>query len=333
MHKHTSQRSPCGRILAVLLLASHAVLADKPLGDLTGPWELVLDDHLVASKDGITRTYHPFKKHPGNPIIVSDQPWEGGMIRVNGVLPNEAGNGYRMWYSCWAPSKDPEKGHALYALSQDGLRWDKPKLGLNPWMVTGSKENNIIDGGGWVMHTPDDPDPARRYKSVGSKASNYYFKFSPDGINWKSGSRGTIFSAGDTCRVMWDSLAGKYRGFAKMNATVGGLRRRAVGYSEGTGVESWPALRLVMAPDDLDDRWVKPGSIQRTHFYVCPVVAYQNMYLGFLPYSGPRMRRATSTARSSLSWSPAATVFTGCGRRVIVRLSWTAARLPRGTMA
>lgn len=282
MNKHTSQRSPCGRILAVLLLASHAVLADKPLGDLTGPWELVLDDHLVASKDGITRTYHPFKKHPGNPIIVSDQPWEGGMIRVNGVLPNEAGNGYRMWYSCWAPSKDPEKGHALYALSQDGLRWDKPKLGLNPWMVTGSKENNIIDGGGWVMHTPDDPDPARRYKSVGSKASNYYFKFSPDGINWKSGSRGKIFSAGDTCRVMWDSLAGKYRGFAKMNATVGGLRRRAVGYSEGTGVESWPALRLVMAPDDLDDRWVKPGSIQRTHFYVCPVVAYQNMYLGFL---------------------------------------------------
>lgn len=37
-----------------------------------------------------------------------------------------------------------------------------------------------------------------------------------------------------------------------------------------------------MAPDDFDDRWVKPGSIQRTHFYVCPVVVYQDMYLGFL---------------------------------------------------
>ena len=37
-----------------------------------------------------------------------------------------------------------------------------------------------------------------------------------------------------------------------------------------------------MAPDDFDDRWVKPGSVQRTHFYNCPVTAYQNMYLGFM---------------------------------------------------
>jgi hypothetical protein len=282
MYKLSSQRILIGPLLLALLLSSQAVFADKSLGDLTGPWELVLDDHLVASRENLVRTYHPFKKHPGNPLIVSDQPWEGGMIRVNGVLPNEAGDGYRMWYSCWTTSKDPDKGHALYALSQDGFRWDKPKLGLMPWQVTGSKANNLIDGGGWVLHTPGDPDPARRYKSVGSKASNYFFKFSPDGIHWESRSPAPIFSAGDTCRVMWDPLTAKYRGFAKMNATVAGLRRRAVGYSEGTGLESWPALRLVMAPDDFDDRWVKPGSIQRTHFYVCPVVAYQTMYLGFL---------------------------------------------------
>jgi hypothetical protein len=37
-----------------------------------------------------------------------------------------------------------------------------------------------------------------------------------------------------------------------------------------------------MAPDDFDDRWVKPNSIQRTHFYNCPVFAYQDMYIGFM---------------------------------------------------
>src|SRR5512143_3734939 len=99
MSKRTSHRTLYGCILAAGLVTANAALAGKSLGDLTGPWELLLDDHLVASKDNIVRTYHPFKKHPGNPIIVSDQPWEGGMIRVNGVLPNEAGNGYRMWYS------------------------------------------------------------------------------------------------------------------------------------------------------------------------------------------------------------------------------------------
>lgn len=209
--------------MVALLLTVNAVLADRSLGDLTGPWELLVDDYLVASKDNVVRTYHPFKKHPGNPIVISDQPWEGGMIRVNGVLPNKDGKGYRMWYSCWTTAKDPDKGHALYALSQDGLRWEKPKLGLMPWKVTGSKDNNIIGGGGSVMYTPGDPDPARRYKTVGAKAGKYFFKSSPDGLHWETLSKEPIFSAGDTCRVMWDPLTGKYRGFAKMNATVSGL--------------------------------------------------------------------------------------------------------------
>jgi len=282
MNENTLRKAAMGGILAAFLFTAGAVGGAQSLGDLTGPWELFLDDHLVAAKNGVTRNYHPFKKHPGNPVIVSDQPWEGGMIRVNSVLPNEGGEGYRMWYSCWTVAKDPDKGHALYALSRDGLQWEKPKLGLIPWKVTGSKENNIIGGGGWVLHTPEDPDPARRYKSVGGKGSEYYFKSSPDGIQWETLSKAPIFKAGDTCRVMWDPLTGKYRGLAKVNVTVSGMRRRAVGYSEGTGFESWPAMRLIMAPDDFDDRWARPGSVQRTHFYLCPVVAYQNMYIGFL---------------------------------------------------
>src|SRR5207249_5680386 len=31
-----------------------------------------------------------------------------------------------------------------------------------------------------------------------------------------------------------------------------------------------------------DDRWVKPGSVQRTHFYGCPFYPYESMYIGFL---------------------------------------------------
>ena len=168
----------------ILLLAAQVVLAEKPSADLTGPWHLFLDDHLIAWKTDVVRTYHPFEKYKGNPIIVSDQPWEGGMIRVNSVLPTEDGSGYRMWYSCWSPRNDPDHGHALYALSKDGIHWDKPRMGLVPWKVNGSKDNNIIGGGGSVLYTPDDPDPARRYKSVGGSKGGYRFKASPDGIHW-----------------------------------------------------------------------------------------------------------------------------------------------------
>ena len=269
--------------LVACLLSSTDVFAEKGLGDLTGPWELLLDDHVVASKENVVRTYHAFKKHPGNPIIVSDRPWEGRVLRVSCVLPNEAGDGFRMWYGSSMHPNDPDGNHSLYALSKDGFKWGKPNMGLLSCKLTGNTDNNIIKGGGALMYMPNDPNPALRYKTVGGgKNGTYFFKSSPDGFTWENLSKEPIFSAGDTCRVMHDPLTGKYRGYAKVNAVVSGQRRRAIGYSDGTGFESWPRLRLVMAPDDLDDRWARPGSVQRTHFYVCRVLAYQNMYLGFL---------------------------------------------------
>lgn len=273
-------------VLALLLIALGAVvlpvcaLAEKSPGDLTGPWQLFLDDHVIASKANIVRTYHPFEKHAGNPIMVVDQPWEHNVINCTTVLPDEDGSGFRMWYYCWTHKSDPDRGHSLYATSKDGIHWEKPKLGLHPWKVDGSTNNNFVGAGGSILHTPDDPVPAQRYKAI--SPGKYMFSTSPDGLRWEPLSKEQIFSAGDTGHVMWDPLTKKYRGYAKVNALVGGLRRRAIGYSEGTGFESWPALRLIMSPDDFDDRWVKPGSVQRTHFYNCPVVAYQSLYLGFM---------------------------------------------------
>lgn len=267
--------------ISLSFLSSSAVEAEKPLGDLTGPWQLFLDDHVVASKDNVVRKYHAFQKHPANPIMVVDQPWEHNVINCTTVLPAEDHSGFRMWYYCWSHrDKDPDGSHALYATSKDGIKWEKPKLGLKEWKVNGSKENNIIGGGSSVLHTPDDPDPARRYKSIGP--GGYMFKASPDGINWEPLSKRPIFSAGDTGHVFWDPLTKKYRGYAKVNALVSGQRRRAIGFSEDTTFEDWSPLRLIMAPDDVDDRWTRPGSVQRTHFYNCPMTVYQNIYLGFM---------------------------------------------------
>jgi hypothetical protein len=266
--------------LALALLTSPAAFAVKSLGDLTGPWQLFMDDYLIGSKDSVLRRYHPFEKYTNNPIVVVDQPWEYTVVSCATVLPSEDGKGYRMWYDSWTRKGDPEHGFSQYATSTDGIHWTKPTLGLHAWPKNGAKDNNFVGGGGSIMHTPDDPDPARRYKAVSN--GDYLFRASPDGLRWERLSKGKIFSAGDTGHLMWDPLTEKYRGYAKISADVSGQRRRVVGYSEGTGFEAWPPMRLIMAPDDFDDRWVKPGSIQRTHFYNCPVTAYQNMYLGFL---------------------------------------------------
>lgn len=270
-----------GWLLSALLLTPALAQAEKSLADLSGPWQLLLDDHVISSKDKVVRKYHAFKKHPANPIMVVDQPWEHNVINCTTVLPTEDGKGFRMWYYCWSHrDTDPDGSHALYATSEDGIKWVKPKLGLIPWKVNGSKENNIVAGGSSILHTPDDPDPARRYKAIGP--GHYKFKASPDGLNWTELSKSPIFSAGDTGHVFWDPLTKKYRGYAKINAVVSGQRRRAVGFSEDVTFENWAPLKLIMAPDDFDDRWAKPGSVQRTHFYNCPIMVYQNMYLGFM---------------------------------------------------
>jgi len=275
-------RMVAGWAFVVLAGAAAAGSPQRPLNDLTGSWQLFLDDHLIAGKDDtIHRVYHAFEKYPGNPIMVADQPWENNVVVCNAVLPEEDGSGYRMWYYCWSHKHDPDKHHACYAVSKDGITWEKPMLGLKPWRVDGRMETNFVGATGDVIHTPWDPDPARRYKCIGG-GGEYRFSCSPDGIHWERLSKGFIVKGGDTGTFMWDPFVGKFRAYVKVNATVSGLRRRAIGFSEGTDYDDWPKLRLIMAPDDADDHWAEPGSIHRSHFYGCPIFPYESMYIGLM---------------------------------------------------
>jgi len=112
--------------MALTLFGVIAAPAAGPLGDLTGPWKLFADDHYVAEKAKVTRTYYGFEKHPDNPLLTANKPWEGSTVYLYGtVLPEESGTGYRMWYHAWAEGEY----RMLYATSADGLHWEKPALG------------------------------------------------------------------------------------------------------------------------------------------------------------------------------------------------------------
>jgi hypothetical protein len=90
-----------------------------------------------------------------------------------------------------------------YAISRDGRNWVKPDLGLVEF--NGSKHNNIVDfpamdellSGGVILHEPDDPDPARRFKMIFEGVSSdpelrrrvgspiyWGAAFSSDGLSW-----------------------------------------------------------------------------------------------------------------------------------------------------
>jgi hypothetical protein len=281
--------------MAAFLLCRGAAVeasAAKSLGDLSGPWHLFVDDYLVAHKDNVTRTYHPFEKHAGNPVLNPDRPWEGRNAYVYGsVLPAEDGRGYRMWYHSWADGAY----WILYATSEDGLHWDKPDLGLVSYKD--SRQNNILlrrtheDHNPQVIHTSWESEPARRYKLInydygrtppGHIVRGYYGATSADGIHWTDVRRNPVLpDPGDVGCFVWDPFARHYVGFPKRVTTVRGQSRRCVGFSETPTFEFWPTSTLILVPDEFDDRWTQGGG-QRTDFYGLCGFAYESMYLGFL---------------------------------------------------
>jgi hypothetical protein len=118
------------------------------------------------------------KGKPGTPDS-HDISFYGSVKRVGDEL--------RMWYLGAA-----EQGlwRVCYAVSKDGLTWEKPALGLVEF--NGNKQNNLVDfnhndiGACVVLYEPEDPDPGRRFKMVYEISPfNNGAAFSPDGLHWK----------------------------------------------------------------------------------------------------------------------------------------------------
>lgn len=257
--------------------------AVRSLNDLTGPWQLFVDDHLIDETRNVERTFHPFRKHPDNPVLTRTEPWERAVYIYGTVLPTEDGDGYRMWYQ----TLGTELRTVLYATSPDGLAWDKPELGLREW--EGSTANNMIfqrpHGNEIVsiIHTPWDPDPEKRYKILNHDEQGFWAAYSPDGIHITDAPNNPVFTqGGDVAQFLWDFHRGHYVGYVKNIAHVAEQRRRVVGHIASHDVEQWPDPHLVLVPDVVDDRWAAPGTVERTHFYGMSAFNYESMMLAFL---------------------------------------------------
>ena len=263
----------------------------RSLGDLRGPWQLFVDDYLVAKKQGLVRTYHAFEKYAGNPVITGDRTWEGNRVYVYGtLLPSEEGPGYRLWYHAAAD------GYLnLYATSEDGIKWNRPSIGIvdrdglpeNNLFFWRSKEDHLPQ----IIHTPWDPDPQRRYKLINydygrtppdHMVSGFWGAYSPDGLHWTAVEKNPVLvDPGDVGNFVWDPHRERYLGYPKTFAPVRGYRRRCVGFTSTTDFENWPPAELILVPDEVDDRWVKKDG-QHTDLYGLSAFAYESSYLGFL---------------------------------------------------
>jgi hypothetical protein len=180
-----------------------------------GPREIVLfpfDDYSLPLTKGLVLTLMPGRKsptnpglgidaeHPGKPVLPIGKPGDpdyprayfyGTVLKIDGQ--------YRMWYT----GRDAEgRRQVCYAISADGLKWQKPKLGLVEY--DGSTQNNLaaIDGNepiaamnALVLYEPDEASPDRRFKMIREvNPAAILAAVSRDGLRWTSvaGNRDVI---------------------------------------------------------------------------------------------------------------------------------------------
>jgi len=239
---------------------------------------LLLDAQTVAKVVGATLVPGRATKHPANPLF-SDanaeqrKPWE---VRYDNMQPNvyyDQGK-YRLWYSSWTTCQSsastqgtsgdacsttpywpcsgivaPHLGPAgripslLYAESDDGVTWSKPRLGVVSDSSTTSNKtdfasNNIVltnnDGSG-VYIDASATDPAQRYKLFGELAGNKALATSPDGYHWnisKAGPSDKLLDPhGTHNNLVFDPASGRYYGFGRVSNSP--FRTQSVAVSKG----------------------------------------------------------------------------------------------------
>ena len=219
------------------------------------------------------------EKHPCNPLWKEGffaepaLPWE---VRIDNGYPNvffdPLKGKYRCYYTCivrdaisentplsirknsrYQPTKERVTA-LLYAESADGIRWEKPALGLVNF--DGSAQNNILMlhlHGAGVMLDLDEPDETRRYKLVArvdGEGGGLCAAFSADGIHFSQPVRIHADLKGDSHNAVLKRKDGKYLLYTRMFHR----RLRTVGRLVSKDFLNWHDEREVLAGNGLNDQ-------------------------------------------------------------------------------
>jgi predicted GH43/DUF377 family glycosyl hydrolase len=246
-----------------------------------------LDATVIEQQAGLNRVFHAAEKHPLNPLLVADRPWEGSSAIIGpyvyGTIFRHEGK-FRMWYQLLY-----QGNHVGYAESLDGIRWNKPELEIiqhGSWTKTNLLVSHFQPerSGGGLCHNPsvvlrpNETDPLRRWALYGfdSRFKHPRVAFSPDGLHWqypKESEAQGLFNSGDVVHFFHDPYQAKY--FATWKTR--NRRGRAVGIASSNDGHEWhkPIDAPVFVADD--------GDPDATQIYGMPVFPYQGLYIG-LPW-------------------------------------------------
>jgi hypothetical protein len=187
----------------------------------------LLDDYVVDDVWNIRRSPELPMKYLGNPIIDSHPVVGDCSVVAQSVMYDEEERLFKLWYTLVDTNMDtfPRGYHqdsvhsylyrGAYAVSQDGLHWECPDLGIIEYR--GSAANNLVqsEGCGFVLKDGQESDPSRRYKMLTKRANRggrVFAAFSPDGVRWTDHPGGPVVpnSRDGGNSFVYDERLGKY---------------------------------------------------------------------------------------------------------------------------
>jgi len=260
--------------------------------DIGSRLELFVDDWLIDRLDNTCLKMH--NPRPSQVALEFDRPWEGSTSWVANVM--REGGRYRLWYR--AKDQDGDEALTCYAESDDGVRFERPNLGIHE--IGGSSDNNVVLRGTphWNACVFKDANPSasgsERYKGflrgprLDDRATIYAYS-SPDGIDWRLMQDTPILHAAPDARpnfdspnvAFWDPNIDMYVGYLRgfTSESEGGIGPAQRGY--------YRSIRRAVSDDFLD--WNEPelidmGSRDKEHLYTNAATLYfraPHIYLMF----------------------------------------------------
>jgi hypothetical protein len=286
-------RIPAFLILPALLWScSEPGPTSTPVLEIGVQPQVLVDNFIVERTEALSRRLNPLAKHAANPVLSPQRPWEGRSTLPTTVLFDNADRRFKMWYQCRDELSSSRRGRDrwAYAVSGDGITWEKPNLGLTSF--AGSRRNNLIPYPvSRVLLDSTESDPEHRFKALAYDRINedgpagILVGFSPDGLRWSLQSpspllaetrgQGTHAGIGDTHTVLgWDERWDRYVAFMRPSR-----RFRDIGLSHSTDFTDWRLPTPVLTPDPNDP----PG----TQFCEMAVFRDRGVYWGLLSVYHP----------------------------------------------
>ena len=265
-------------------------LNDEIVGDaiMIGGKQLFVDDYIIEELKGVQKVLNQPAKHPMNPLLVRDKPWEVEEPDYTTVMYDEQEKVFKMWYAMHNPKRKLSSEQFLaYATSKDGIRWTKPIINKknNTNTVFHSKMPGFLAAG--VFKDPVARDPQKRYKMLFSGSEHGTEKgvstnaaYSPDGIHWTDEPKNPVTPFNDTQSCpFWDAQRDRYVAHVR----YGPPNSRMCSFIESEDFIHWSPKITILWPAPTDEgRKSKMDIPFNTKHYAMQALQYGGVYFGFL---------------------------------------------------